>query len=129
MPFKFLALMCVFIAAACATTASLADTGGWKIVGLWNYDASDGQYLSEGLIIVEQTGSNAGKQWTSHIELKAHSKLLHRDRSLWPVSINYVQRKVCADYPGYPTYSAQLDLPGTENDGMYLFQKCRADGT
>ena len=97
----------------------------WLTVGYWNYDGVDGQYLPEGMILIDQVGENASKQWKSHLQLKAHNRLPKRDRTLWPVSMSIAERKVCVFVPDYPTYSANVDLPGVENDGSYVFQSCQ----
>lgn len=106
------------------TAAASATPEQWQIVGYWDYDAADGQSLSQGLVWKDAPGANLGMNWQAHLELKNHAQLPPRARSLWPVMINAKQRKVCANYPGYPTYSAFIDMPGSENDGIYQLAKC-----
>jgi len=96
----------------------------WQIVGLWNYDAEDGRYLSGGLVLRAATQK---KGWASFLELKKHNSLTPKKRTLWPVKINLHQRKVCANYAGYPTYKGHIDLPGTQHDGDYLFSNCEGE--
>lgn len=97
----------------------------WIVVGYWNYDSVDGTFIGEGLELISQTGANLGQSWTSHLQLKAHDKLPERLRSLWPVRMSVSQKKVCVSVPGYPTYSAFVDLPGNEMDGVFVFQSCQ----
>lgn len=97
----------------------------WAVVGYWNYDGIDGQYLSEGLELINQPGANSGQTWKTHLQLKAHDRLPSRARSLWPVKISMVQKKVCINVASYPTYSAFIDFPGDENDGVFTFQYCQ----
>lgn len=96
----------------------------WAVVGYWDYDGVDGQYLSEGLESINQPGSNASQTWKMHLQLKAHDRLPRRVRSLWPVKMSMVQKKICINVPNYPTYSAFIDFPGDENDGVFTFQNC-----
>ncbi len=97
----------------------------WKVVGFWSYDAADGQNVpSQGLVMRTIQGTGLGQQWQAHLELKNHSSLSPRNRSLWPVMINTKQRKVCANYPGYPSYPAFIDMPGESDDGIYQIPEC-----
>ena len=99
----------------------------WIVVGYWDYDAVDGQFLpANGLVLRNLPGGNLGVQWSAHLELKNHAALPPRARNLWPVTINPAQRKVCANYPDYPTYPAKIDLPGEAADGEYLVSNCNA---
>ena len=114
--------------ATSAGRPAAASSPGWRVVGYWNYDAADGQHLaSQGLVLRPTSGAGLGEQWTAQLELKNHAALSPRTRSLWPVKIHPGQRKVCADYPGYPTYSAFIDMPGTSDDGVYLVAPCSGD--
>ena len=99
----------------------------WMVVGYWNYDAVDGQYLVNGLVIVPAAGSGLGQKWESHLELKNHAQLSSRARTLWPVKLNIGLRKVCANYPNYPSYQAHIDMPGESGDGIYSFSQCVGD--
>lgn len=102
------------------------DANTWHVVGYWNYDANDGQHLAtQGLVLREQAGGGLGHTWQAHLELKNHAALPQRARSLWPVKIHPASRKVCADYPGYPTYSTFIDMPGGTNDGVYTVARCK----
>lgn len=103
--------------------ATLEPTA-WTVVGYWDYDGVDGQYLGEGVELIMQPGANGGQNWTAHLQLKAHQKLPARARSLWPVKMNIAQKKVCINVPGYPTYSAFVDLPQNSMDGVFMFQSC-----
>jgi len=97
----------------------------WIVVGYWNYDGVDGQYIGEGLESINQTGFNAGQTWNAHLQLKAHDRLPPRSRSLWPVKMSMAQKKVCINVPNYPTYSAFIDFPDDKNDGVFTFQSCQ----
>lgn len=97
----------------------------WQVVGYWNYDAADGQHLpTQGLVMRDVPGNGLGQQWHSHLELKNHSSLSPKNRSLWPVMINTKQHKVCANYPGYPNYQTFIDMPGESADGVYQISEC-----
>ncbi len=96
----------------------------WIVVGYWNYDSVDGQYLSEGLQIITQSGFNGGQTWHAYMQLKAHDRLPSRVRSLWPVKMSIAHKKICVNVPDYPTYSAFVDFPEDENDGIFTFQRC-----
>lgn len=96
----------------------------WIVVGYWNYDGVDGQYLGDGLETVNQPDSNSGQTWNIHLQLKAHEKLPSRFRSLWPVKLSTSQRKVCVNVKDYPTYSAFIDFTEDQHDGIYTFQSC-----
>jgi hypothetical protein len=96
----------------------------WHIVGYWDYDGVDGQQLTNGLVLRIAPGSGLGQKWKAHLELKNHGTLATRKRTLWPVKINTYQRKVCANYPNYPSYQANIDMPGQEFDGIYSFSEC-----
>ncbi len=98
----------------------------WEVVGLWDYDAIDGQLLLHGLTLVEQTGSAGPVSWQAHLELTRHAQLPPRNRRLWPVKINRNEKRVCVNAP-YPTYSGHVDLPGKEFDGSYVFASCTGD--
>lgn len=106
--------------------APFPNADQWIVVGLWNYDTADGQHLpANGMVLRNAAGSNLGQHWVGHLELKNHAALRLRDRSLWPVSMNAAQRKVCADYPGYPSYPAFIDFPGDAADGIYHVSECK----
>lgn len=98
----------------------------WEVVGYWDYDATDGRSVqAHGLVLRSVPGRGMGQSWSAHLELGNHASLPQRNRSLWPVELNRARRKVCANYPGYPTYSAFIDMPGESEDGEYLVSKCR----
>lgn len=112
--------------AGAATSALEPDT--WQVVGYWNYDGTDGQHLAaQGLTLRSVPGAGLGQRWQAHLELKNHSSLAPRERSLWPVKINSKQRKVCANYQGYPSYQAFIDMPGESEDGVYQFSECNGE--
>ncbi|WP_375202877.1 hypothetical protein [Hyphococcus sp.] len=99
----------------------------WIVLGLWDYDAVDGQQLpANGFVLRPVSGSNLGVRWSGHLELKNHQSLAPRVRTLWPVSVNPAQRKVCANYPDYPTYEAYIDMPGAGADGTYHVSNCNS---
>ncbi|MEO0424664.1 MAG: hypothetical protein AAF184_20170 [Pseudomonadota bacterium] len=102
-----------------AETAPASET-----VGYWDYDAIDGQAIAAGLILRAQTGDALGKRWTSILELKAHDRLRRRTRTLWPVELKRGEKRVCIDFPGYPSYSAFIDFEDDAHDGMYAFGPC-----
>lgn len=103
----------------------ISTPGTWQVVGYWNYDAADGQHLpTQGLVMRDVPGNGLGQQWQAHLELKNHASLSPRNRSLWPVMINTKQRKVCANYTGYPNYQTFIDMPGESEDGTYQFAEC-----
>ncbi|MEM1263497.1 MAG: hypothetical protein AAGH76_13935 [Pseudomonadota bacterium] len=103
-------------------------TDQWQVVGLWNYDADDGKHVpAHGLVMHTQPGGGLGQAWLAHLSLRNHELLPARDRVLFPVMIHVEQRKVCADYPGYPTYPAFIDLPGGEHDAVYTVAQCKAE--
>lgn len=109
---------------AAADERATASASEWETVGYWNYDAVDGQQLSNGLVLQPGPGAGLGQQWKLQLELTTHADLRNRPRSLWPVQLNRKLRKVCAQYPDYPSYSAYIDLPGTESDGVYSVGPC-----
>lgn len=96
----------------------------WHWIGYWNYDGIDGNHLAEGLVLRDVRGSGMGQSWQAHLELTNHDSLRRRTRTLWPVAIHTGLRRVCANYPGYPTYQAFVDMPGTAEDGVYGFSEC-----
>ncbi|MEM9387993.1 MAG: hypothetical protein AAGA68_23260 [Pseudomonadota bacterium] len=98
-----------------------------EIVGFWDYDAIDGQAIAAGLILRAQTGSALGERWSSVLELKHHDRLRPRARSLWPVHLKRDERRVCINFPGYPSYSAFIDIDGDAHDGVYAFGPCTGD--
>ena len=103
--------------------ASAPDT--WQVVGYWNYSPADGLHIpTQGLVMRDIPGNGLGQQWQSHLELKNHASLSPGNRSLWPVMINTKQRKVCANYPGYPNYQTFIDMPGESEDGTYQVAEC-----
>ncbi len=115
------------VKASAATKPSFLTGDYWIVLGLWDYDAVDGQQLPEnGFVLRPVSGSNLGVRWSGHLELKNHEALAPRVRTLWPVSINPAQRKVCANYPDYPTYEAYIDMPGEGADGTYHVSNCNA---
>lgn len=101
-----------------------SSTSDWVVVGYWNYDGVDGQYLGEGLVSINQPGANSGQAWETHLQLKAHDRLPSRERSLWPVKMSVALRVICINVPNYPTYSAFINFPDDENDGMFTFKSC-----
>ncbi len=99
----------------------------WQVVGLWSYDAEDGQHVpAQGFVMRAQAGAGVGQAWLARLELKNHDQLHERHRALWPVMIHIEQRKVCADYPDYPTYPVFIDLPGIDEDAIYTVSECKA---
>ncbi|HED18030.1 MAG TPA: hypothetical protein ENI74_00810 [Gammaproteobacteria bacterium] len=101
-----------------------AKAAAWQTVGLWDYDGVDAQHLAQGFVLREKPGSGLGQTWKAHLELKNHKALTPRQRTLWPVMMNTGIKKVCANYPGYPTYPVFIDMPGEKNDGIYLVSYC-----
>ncbi len=100
----------------------------WEPVGLWSYDAEDGQQIpSQGYVLVPEAGAGVGQAWLARLELKNHDQLPARQRALWPVMIHVERRTVCADYPGYPTYRVFIDVPGIDNDAVYDVSACKPD--
>lgn len=97
----------------------------WQTVGFWNYDEIDGQHLGQGMILRANTDNRADRKWGAYLELKNHDKLPVRERTLWPVQINTSTKKVCANYPGYPSYQVHVDMPGEDDDGIYFVEECR----
>ena len=111
-----------------ATPATTFGGDAWHWLGYWNYDGTDGQHLAaNGLVLRPVSGVGFGQQWPAHLELKNHAALSARNRNLWPVQINTKQRKVCANYPGYPSYSTFIDMPGDTEDGIYLVAMCSGE--
>ncbi|MCR9094353.1 MAG: hypothetical protein NXI30_09055 [bacterium] len=105
----------------------LALQSGWQDVGYWDYDGVDGQSLGVGIVYRPTPGGGLGRTWPGHLELRNHASLRARPRSLWPVRIHPDQRRICADYPGYPSYAVHVDLPGEAQDGVYQVARCRGD--
>lgn len=100
----------------------------WQLVGLWSYDAVDGQQIpSQGFVLLPKPGAGVGQAWLARLELKNHDQLPERERALWPVMIHVERRTVCADYPGYPTYKVFIDVPGIDNDAIYDVSECKPD--
>ncbi len=100
----------------------------WQLVGLWSYDAIDGQQIpSQGYVLLPKPGAGVGQAWLARLELKNHDQLPERQRALWPVMIHIERRTVCADYPGYPTYQVFIDAPGIDNDAIYTVSACKPD--
>ena len=93
----------------------------WQVVGYWDYDPIDAQQLANGFVLRSQPGAGLGVPWKGHLEMKNHSVLRSRQRTLWPVKINLSSRRVWVHYPGYPTYQGHIDMPGEQYDGTYLF--------
>ena len=103
-------------------------TDAWQIVGLWNYDAVDGQSIpAHGFELLPKPGAGVGQAWLAQLALKNHEQLTERQRTLWPVMIHVERRKVCADYPGYPSYKVFIDMPGIDEDAIYDVSKCKAE--
>lgn len=101
-------------------------TDEWQLVGLWSYDAQDGQHIpAQGYVLLPKPGAGVGQAWLARLELRNHERLPERDRALWPVKIHVEQRKVCADYPNYPSYKVFIDLPGDEDDAVYSVAECK----
>jgi len=96
----------------------------WETVGFWDYDAVDGQHLSAGVVMVRQAGTGLNKRWAQHLQLKNHNQLRQRPRSLWPVELSRKDKRVCINFPGYPSYTAFVDLPDDAHDGVYQFGPC-----
>lgn len=113
-------------APSAASTSGL-DPNSWQVIGLWDYDATDGESIPNGFRWRPVSGGNHGARWPGHLELQNHASLRPRTRALWPAKIHPAQRKVCANYPGYPTYSVFVDLPGEPNDGVYLVSECAGE--
>ncbi len=116
-------------AASSAATQPAAGTDAfspdrWYTIGYWNYDGADGQSLGQGLVLRQVPGASAGQTWSWHLELRNHASLPPRARSLWPVRIHTGEKRVCANYPDYPSYTAVIDMPGDANDGAYQFARC-----
>ena len=61
---------------------------------------------------------------THHLELKTHANLPARRRSLWPVRLLRDARKVCVDYPNYPSYDVHIDMLDDTYDGIYHVAPC-----
>ena len=100
----------------------------WQLVGLWSYDAVDGQQIpSQGYVLLPKPGAGVGQAWLARLELKNHDQLPERQRALWPVMIHIGRRTVCADYPGYPTYKVFIDVPGIDDDAIYTVSACKPD--
>lgn len=100
----------------------------WQVVGLWSYDGEDGQHIpSQGFVLHAKAGAGVGQAWLARLELKNHNQLPERHRALWPVMIHVNQRKVCANYPDYPTYPVFIDMPGIDEDAVYTVSGCKAE--
>ncbi len=95
----------------------------WEIVGLWTYDAVDGQELQHGFVLKDQAGSVGGFTWHQHLELQVHEDLPPKPRILVPVWISHEKKQVCINGP-YPSYKALVDVPGTKFGGDYEFATC-----
>jgi hypothetical protein len=68
----------------------------WQVVGLWSYDAEDGQQIpSQGFVLLAEPGAGVGQAWLARLELKNHDHLPERQRALWPVMIHIQRRTVC----------------------------------
>jgi len=96
----------------------------WETVGFWDYDAVDGQHLSAGVVMIRQAGGGLNQRWAQHLQLRNHSQLRQRPRSLWPVELSRKDKRVCINFPGYPSYTAFVDLPDDAYDGVYRFGPC-----
>lgn len=96
----------------------------WHTIGYWDYDGRDGQSIPEGLVLREIAGGGAGQTWSWQLELRNHASLPARARRLWPVRIHTGEKRVCADYPNYPSYVGAIDAPGEAHDGVYQFAQC-----
>ncbi len=96
----------------------------WETIGYWDYDGIDGEQLSNGLVLLDVPGTGLGQTWQRRLELKNHAQLRPRQRTLWPVLLGRADKTVCINYPDYPSYSAVIDLPGTEYDGVYTLGPC-----
>ena len=95
-----------------------------EVVGFWDYDAIDGQRVPDGLVLIEAPDAGMGAQWRFRLQLLKHEALPPRNRRLWPVELHRESRRVCVNYPGYPTYPGFVDLPGEKDDGVYRFGPC-----
>ncbi len=116
----------VLAALAFVWTPGVADNtdDAWETFGYWDYDAVDGSFIPGGIVVREQPGGGLGRAWANHLEMAAHAELAPRQRNLWPVEVNREARRVCINYPDYPTYTAHIDFPGTSDDGFYDFGPC-----
>ncbi len=115
----------ILIGVGLAWNAQDNAAGSWEIYGYWDYDNVDGSFIPGGLVVREQPGTGLGKSWTHHLEIAAHAELPERQRNLWPVEVNRQARRVCINYPDYPTYAAHVDFPGSLHDGFYDFGPCQ----
>lgn len=106
-----------------AQRVALAE--GWQDIGYWDYDGVDGQNLPRGLVYRPTPGQALGRSWPGYLELRNHADLRPRQRNLWPVRISPAERRICADYPGYPSYAVEVDLPGERQDGLYQVAQCK----
>ncbi len=98
-----------------------------ETVGFWDYDAVDGQAVPAGLTLRKQSGNGLGKRWTHILQLKMHDRLRPRNRTLWPVELKRGEKRVCINYPGYPSYTAFIDFADDTHDGVYAFGPCASD--
>ncbi len=103
---------------------SLDQARSSELVGYWDYDEIDGRHLAQGVRLLEAPGAALGTRWQYRLELVDHAELPARQRQLWPVELHRDARRVCINYPGYPTYAAYVDAPEDEADGVYLFGPC-----
>ncbi|MEO0424665.1 MAG: hypothetical protein AAF184_20175 [Pseudomonadota bacterium] len=95
-----------------------------EVVGYWDYDEIDGEYLVHGLRLLDAPGAAVGARWQRRLELVEHDALRPRARQLWPVELRPNTRRVCINYPGYPTYAAFIDASEDEEDGIYRLGPC-----
>ncbi len=95
-----------------------------EVIGYWDYDGIDGTQLIHGLVLRSEEGSGLGQSWSHHLELKTHAELPPRRRTLWPVRLLRKARKVCVDYPNYPTYDVHISLIDATHDGVYRVGRC-----
>ncbi len=95
-----------------------------EVIGYWDYDGVDGTQLVHGLVLRDAVGSGLGQTWSRHLELKTHANLPPRQRTLWPVLLLRKARKVCVDYPNYPTYDVHVDMLDDAYDGVYRVGPC-----
>lgn len=109
---------------ALKSTEGAQDRSEGQVIGFWDYDAADGRHLTNGMLYRQISGGGLGQTWDARVELINHGELAKRPRSLWPVRIDRTQRRICADYPGYPSYAVHVDMPDDRDDGLYQVGNC-----
>ncbi len=96
----------------------------WEVVGYWDYDAVDGAFVPEGVVVKNLPGQAFGLSWQRHLEVRRHQDLPPRQRQLWPVEMSTTGKRVCINYPDYPSYNAFIDHDDDALDGVYAFGPC-----